>query len=106
MFCNNASAVDSIEHFIHCPAVHDLYPMRWKAGQPPRVPAAHFFLFRLDNKSRVAFALMNYATYAVHNSFRHSNVHTDFKLCVYRMLGDIPFKLEVKKALWETLGPF
>ena len=97
-FCKNIQAEDSIEHLLFCPAVHDLFPVRMKIGNPARVPVAHFFMFQPDGKHKMVFALMVYAIYAVHNEFRHSNDHRQFKLCVYRMLGDINVRLEIKRA--------
>ena len=103
-FCNNEKAENSIEHIIHCRAVQQLFPDSMKYGNPPRVPVWSFFLFKLDTKDRIIFALIVYAIYTVHNDFRNSNDHSDFRKCVFRVLADVKLQPAQNKILWEVLA--
>jgi len=101
MFCKLGE--DSIEHFVHCQTVNSLLPSYLKKGNPPKVPVAHFFLRDLDGKHRIIFALIVYGIYAIHNEFRHSTDHSDFKRCVLRVIADVPLRPEFTKAWKECL---
>ena len=101
MFCK--AGEDSIEHFLFCPAIQQLFPSYLKTGNPPKVPVASFFLRGLDGRHRVTFAVVIYAIYCIHNEFRHSTDHSDFKRCVLRAIADVPLRPEFTKAWKECL---
>ena len=63
-----------------------------------------FFLFKLDTKHSIIFALMIYAIYTVHNEFRNSTDHRDFRKCVFRVLADVKLQPTQSKILWEVLA--
>jgi len=104
MFCRKGE--DSIEHFVHCPSIHGLFPRYLKSGNPPKVPVGHFFLRDLDGRHRITFALVIYAIYRIHNEFRHSTDHSDFKRCCLRVIADVPLRPEFSKAWKEILCPY
>ena len=101
MFCQRGE--DSIEHIVHCQAVNSLFPSYLKKVNPPKVPVANFFLRELDGKHRLIFALVVYGIYAVHNGFRHSTNHSEFKRRVMRMIADVTLRPAFTKAWKESL---
>ena len=103
MFCKKGE--DSIEHFVHCAAIQNLFPHHLKQGSPPKVPVAHFFLMGMDGRHRITFARAIYAIYKIHNEFRHSKDHSDFRRCCLRVIADIPLKREFRVAWQEILCP-
>ena len=104
MFCK--AGEDSIEHFVHCKAIQQLFPSYLRTGNPPKVPVANFFLRGLDGRHRLTFALVIYAIYRIHNEFRHSSDHTDFKRCCLRIITDVPLRPEFVLAWKEILCPY
>jgi len=103
MFCKTGEAEDRIEHFIYCNAIQDLFPSSMKMHHANRVPPSHFFLQGLDGRHRLTFALILYAVYTVHNEFRHSDNHTDFKRCVMTSLLDVSVNKQIRKAVTDIL---
>ena len=83
-----------------------MFPIRLKSGSPARIPVSHLFLHQLDGRHKIVYALMVYAIYAVHNDFRHNANKQDFTKCVYRVPGDVNVRLEIRRAVWDILGPF
>ena len=104
LFCSMNNAEHSIEHLVYCPAVHDLFPDSLKTDSAHRVPLTSFFLIGLDGRHRLTFALILYALYGVHNDFRHSRNHKDFKLCVFQVLFDTDMNQQVRRAVSDILG--
>ena len=100
MFCRNGE--DSIEHLVYCTSVQDLFPSCLKSGHPPRVPVERFFLREMDGKHRIVFALVIYGIYTIHNEFRPSIDHSDFKRCFLRAIADVPLKPEFGRA-WRDI---
>ena len=103
MFCGNVEAEDRIEHIIQCDAIQDLFPASLKTNHAKRVPPSHFFFYGLDGRHRLTFALMLYAIYSVHNDFRHSLNHTDFKQCVMTTLLDVQVNKQIRRAVVDIL---
>ena len=104
MFCK--AGEDNIEHFVHCKAIQQLFPLYLRTGNPPKVPVVKFFLRGLDGRHCLTFALVIYAIYRIHNKFRHSSDHTDFKRCCLRIIADVPLRPEFVKAWKEILCPY
>ena len=63
----------------------------------------HVFFYGLDGRHRLTVALTLYAIYSVHNDFRHSNNHTDFKLCVMTALLDVHVNKQIRRAVADIL---
>ena len=103
LFCKDKDADDSIEHFVHCPAIQSLFPQHMKQGPRSRVPVSSFFLRQLDGRHRLTFALLVYALYAVHNDFRNSTNHQDFARCVFHNLAEAKVRREICTAAAEIL---
>ena len=85
-------------------AVHDLFPNALKTDAANRVPVKHFFLLGLDGRHRLTFALILYALFAVHNDFRHSKNHTDFKTRVFQTVFDTNINPSIRRAVLDILG--
>ena len=102
-FCSNLDAQDSIEHFVHCPKVHDLFPQALRTDARSKIPIKHFFLFGLDGKHRLTYALLLYALYAVHNDIRHSTDNTDFKLCVRQHILESGVHASIRQVATDIL---
>ena len=103
MFCREESSEDSIEHFVHCKAIQNLFPGSMKILPMNTIPASHFFLHNLDGRRRLVFALVLYAIYTVHNDFRHSNNHSDFNKCVITSLLDVRMNRQIREAVMDIL---
>ena len=101
MFCK--SGKDSIEHIVHCQMVHSMFPSYLKKGRPPKVRVANFFLRDVDGKHRIVFALVVYAIYSIHNEYRHSKDHSDFRRCCLCVIADVPLRPEFSKVWKECL---
>ena len=102
LFCNADGSEDSIEHILKCDFVHSLFPRCLKKGSPPRVPLKHFFLFGLDGKHKIAFGLMNFALYTMHNNLRHDPSKTELRQCIRRIAGEVRLKPPYQK-IWEDV---
>ena len=102
LFCNADVSEDSIEHILKCDFVHSLFPRCLKKGSPPRVPLKHFFLFGLDGKHKIAFGLMIFALYTMHNNLRHDPNKTELRLCIRRIAGEVRLKPPYQK-IWEDV---
>jgi len=103
MFCKSDGAEDSIEHFVFCRSIQDLFPSSLRTDHPDRVPLKYFFLHDLDGRHRLTFALIIYSIYAVHNDFRHSANHSDFKKCIYQSIADVHMNKQIRCAVSEIL---
>ena len=66
------------------------------------MPVKHFFLFGLDGKHKLAFGLMVYALYTMHNDLRHNPDRTELRQCIMRIAGEVRLQTSRRRA-WEDV---
>jgi hypothetical protein len=104
LLCKLPNTEDSLEHLLHCAAVHKMLPLHLKTGTPPRVPPECFFMLAGDGKQRVAFACFVYGLCTIHNEIKHSGQTRDLKHQLFRCLVDLPWKKQIRTVWEELLG--
>jgi hypothetical protein len=101
-FCNAATSEDSIQHILKCEFVHNLSPNYLKKGSPPHIPVKYVFLFGLDGKHKIAFGLMVFALYTMHNELRHRPTRIELRQCIMRIAGEIHLQPS-HRNMWEEV---
>ena len=66
------------------------------------MPVKHFFLFGLDGKHKLAFGLMVYALYTMHNDLRHNPDRTELRQCIMRIAGEVRLQTSHRRV-WEDV---
>ena len=103
--CGNL-VLDSIEHFLHCQSIRQIFLPRWRGDV-----AKCFFLAGPSEADILLSGMLVYGIYSFHCFARHSThpTHIESTAGIMRLIGEVSWSQRASKLLWEherELNPF